>query len=121
MGVLHRIKSLGRTPMAYARYVKRQLGIIARPREAWDGTHHQAFEPFGVWDGTADGKHLYDFLGARTDVRYRVQWKPHPAGPFRARIPSPFQGYFEMVAVLTPEVNSPVTGLRNAPVTPLWT
>jgi FkbM family methyltransferase len=52
------------------------------------------------WKGEADGRFCYDFLGIKTDPRFRPQFQPAPPGPLETRRPSPYAGYFELAFVL---------------------
>jgi FkbM family methyltransferase len=55
------------------------------------------FEP---WEGVADGTFCYDFLGVRTDPRFRPQFRPQPAGSLKTEYPPPHAAYFEIAFVL---------------------
>ena len=95
------LKRAGRPLAARCRLLIRRAGDWLRPGRPWDGRHHPVFARFTPWSGQSDGRFMIDFLGIRTDPRYRRQWRPTPAGPVVTRIPSPYAGYFELAAVLT--------------------
>lgn len=72
-----------------------------RPTQVWDGRHDPVLEQFGTWVGQADGVHSYDFLGIRTDPKFRPAVIRHdPAGMLCTSYPTPTQTYLELVFVL---------------------
>jgi len=58
------------------------------------------FGEFPRWRGQSDGTFVHDFLGVRTDPRFRPQFRPDPAGPVEPDYPAPQAAYFEWVFVL---------------------
>jgi len=98
--LLARLKRTARPAVSRLRFGLRRLGQRLWPDRPWDGRHHPVFEHFPPWRGESDGGWMIDFLGIRTDPRYRWQWRPPPAGPLVTQVPSPYAGYFELVAVL---------------------
>lgn len=88
-------------PLVYgARTLYRRIDAKLRPARPWDGVHHPALLKFPRWEGESDGQFSHDFLGVRTDVRFRPQFRPDPAGPMAPDYPSPHAAYFELVFVL---------------------
>ncbi len=88
-------------PVAFAvRRARQRAGSLIRPPLAWDGRHHPALLRFEPWSGEADGTFVYDFLGIKTDPRFRPQFRPQPRGPLATDYPSPHAAYFELVFVL---------------------
>lgn len=83
-----------------ARQIRRRVGRILRPPRPWDGRHHPAVARFEPWQGEADGRFCYDFLGTKTDPAFRMQFKPDPPGPLRTERPCPSYAYFELAFVL---------------------
>lgn len=82
------------------RRLARGLGEILRPPRRWDGHHHAVFDEFPRWRGESDGTFSHDFLGVRTDPRFRPQFRPDPRGPVEPDYPAPQATYFEWVFVL---------------------
>ena len=76
------------------------LGSLLRPPVKWDGRHHEHLLRFDPWKGEADGTFSYDFLGIKTDPRFRPQIRPQPKGPVQTVIPSPHNAYFELIFLL---------------------
>jgi FkbM family methyltransferase len=72
---------------------------LVRPT-AWDGHHHPALRRFPPWEGEGDGRYVHNFLGVRTDPKFRVQYNADPPGPVTTVYPSPSYEYFEWVFVL---------------------
>jgi FkbM family methyltransferase len=93
------------------RQVRRQVGRILRPPRPWNGCHHPALSRFEPWEGEADGRFCYDFLGTKTDPAFRLQFKPDPPGPLRTEHPYPSYSYFELAFVL----ESVLTGVDANP------
>lgn len=65
--------------------------------------HHPVFAEFQRVSSTASGHHVYDFLGTRTDVRYRKGWDRH--APAEGTVITPGyppvnEHYFDWVATL---------------------
>jgi FkbM family methyltransferase len=88
-------------PVVFAsRRVRQRIGRIVRPPIAWNGVHDPALLRFPPWTGVADGTHQYDFLGVKTDSRFRPQVRPDPPGPITTRYPAPHAGYFELAFLL---------------------
>ena len=88
-------------PLAFRlRSGARRLGHLLRPPRRWDGRHHPALLRFPPWSGEADGTFVYDFLGIKTDPRFRPQFRPQPPGPLETAYPPPHNVYFELVFVL---------------------
>ena len=79
---------------------------LARP-VPWDGHHHPVFHRFPPWEGESGGRYLHDFLGVRTDPKFRVQFKADPPGPIKTAYPSPSHQYFEWVFVLDTVLRAP--------------
>ena len=77
-----------------------RLGRLVRPVVPWDGKHHPALLRFPPWSGQADGTFVYDFLGIKTDPRFRPQFRPQPAGSLQTAYPPPHNVYFELAFVL---------------------
>lgn len=75
-----------------------QFHLVRAP--AWDGVHHPIFESFVPWSGTSDGTRVLDFLGGRTDPRFRMQFRPTPIGEAVLSLPVPSASYFEWIALL---------------------
>lgn len=101
MGALHRIRIALRPAVHRIRRWRAGIRDTLRPATPWDGVHHPAIEGYAAWSGVADGVHLYDFLGIRTDSKYRVQFRPPPAGPIVVELPRPSAQYLELVAILS--------------------
>ena len=88
-------------PLAFRlRQTLDRAGRILRPPASWDGRHHPALLQFTPWEGRADGRFQYDFLGVKTDPRFRPQIRPDPPGPLKTGYPAPYAGYFELAFVL---------------------
>jgi hypothetical protein len=88
-------------PLAFrVRRAADRLRHIVSPRQEWDGHHHPAVLQIEPWKGRADGQFCHDFLGIKTDPRFRPQFRPDPAGPLETRRPTPYAGYFELAFVL---------------------
>jgi len=94
------LRRLARPLVFRARLAWRAVDRRLRPPRPWDGRHHPVLAHFPPWSGRADGNHLHDFLGVRTDPRFRPQFRPDPAGPLETAYPPPHAGYFELVFVL---------------------
>lgn len=82
------------------RLALRAVERAVRPPVPWNGKHHPALERFPPWSGESDGTFSHDFLGVRTDARFRPQLRPDPRGPVAPAWPPPHAGYFELVFVL---------------------
>lgn len=105
-----RLKHLLR-PLAFeTRQLVRRAGRWVRPPLPWDGRHHPALLEFEPWRGESDGRFFHDFLGVRTDPRFRTQFVPDPPGPVDPGYPVPHQEYLELAFVL-----EGVLDARNAP------
>jgi len=93
------IRRVARPPVRALRGLYHRADSLLRPAAPWNGVHHPILSHFPPWTGEADGSFLYDFLGTRTDPRFRGH-RPQPAGELQTRIPSPWPGYFELVFLL---------------------
>ena len=100
MGARSRIRALLRPAVFAARRARQRVGRVLRPPVPWNGVQDPALLRFPPWTGVADGRFQYDFLGIRTDPRFRPQVRPDPAGPLVTRYPAPHAGYFELAFVL---------------------
>ena len=88
-------------PLAFRlRKAADRLRHVVRPPQQWDGRHHPAVLQVEPWQGRADGRFCHDFLGVKTDPRFRPHFRPDPAGPLVTRRPTPYAGYFELAFVL---------------------
>jgi len=88
-------------PLAFRlRKVADRVRHTVRPPQAWDGRHHPAVQRIEPWKGRADGRFCHDFLGIKTDARFRPHFHPDPAGPLETRRPTPYAGYFELAFIL---------------------
>lgn len=65
----------------------------------WDGVHHPSLAAIEPWRGLSDGTRSYDFLGGRTDPKFRAQFSPDPEGPVAPPLPVPSAPYFEWIAL----------------------
>ncbi|MEM7119496.1 MAG: FkbM family methyltransferase [Chloroflexota bacterium] len=83
-----------------------RIDLLVRPPILWDGHHHPLFQEFTPWHGYADGQFVIDYLGIKTDPRFRAQFKPHPPGQLVTTFPTPHYAYFELIAVLQSVQNS---------------
>jgi len=95
-----RLKDQLRPLVFHAREIRRRLDSLIRPPQPWDGRHHPALLSFTPWDGRADGRFVYDFLGIRTAPSFRPHFRPQPAGLIQTAYPTPDYTYFELVFVL---------------------
>jgi FkbM family methyltransferase len=100
MSVTARIKWFLRPLVFYLRRAGQKLGRILRPPVKWDGRHHELLLRFDPWKGEADGTFAYDFLGIKTDPRFRPQIRPQPQGLLQTSYPPPHNAYFELIFVL---------------------
>ncbi len=100
MGLRGHARSLARPLVWTGRRMGRRLGELLRPPRRWDGRHHPVFAQFPRWRGESDGTFVHDFLGVRTDPRFRPQFRPDPPGPLHPDYPMPQASYFEWVFVL---------------------
>ena len=62
--------------------------------------HDPALLAFPRWQGESNGRFSHDFLGVRTDPRFRPQFRPDPVGAVAPDYPVPHAAYFELVFVL---------------------
>jgi FkbM family methyltransferase len=113
VGLIDTVTNWARPPARAARRALHRLDAVLRPGAPWDGVHHPVLARFEPWAGKADGAFLYDFVGVRTDPRFRGH-TPQPAGPLTTRIPSPWPGYFELVFVLESVVDAPLSPTYTA-------
>jgi len=95
-----RIRALLRPAVFAARRARQRVGRVLRPPVPWNRVHDPALLRFPPWTGVADGRFQHDFLGIRTDPRFRPQVRPDPAGPLVTLYPAPHAGYFELAFVL---------------------
>jgi FkbM family methyltransferase len=86
---------------------RRELRLKLRPRRAWNAEHHPAIRRFTPWSGNADGRFVYDFLGVRTDPRFRPYYRAQPAGLVTTAPPEPAQAYLELAFVLDSALAAP--------------
>ena len=109
-------RTLARPVVHALRRAGQRIGRVLRPPRKWDGRHHPALLRFPPWEGEADGTFCYDFLGVKTDPRFRPQFRPQPRGRLRVDYPPPHAGYFEIAflleAVLAPREDRPFTMLE---------
>lgn len=82
------------------RLAAQRAGRLVRPPAPWDGTHHPALLRFPPWSGETDGTFVCDFLGIKTDPRFRPRFRPQPKGALQTAYPPPHAAYFELVFVL---------------------
>jgi FkbM family methyltransferase len=82
------------------------------PTVPWNGHHHPVILSFPRWSGVSDGTYCYDFLGVRTDPRFRVQYRPDPSGPISPKYPTPQPIYFELIFVLSAVRDAVARGKR---------
>ncbi len=95
-----RLKFFLRPLVFRCRRAGQRIGRLLRPPVPWDGRHHEALLRFAPWQGEADGRFCHDFLGIRTDPKFRPQFNPDPPGPLKTSYPPPHNAYFELVFVL---------------------
>jgi FkbM family methyltransferase len=95
-----RIKNLVRPLVFAARQAGWRLRGLARRPVRWNGKQDPVLLRFAPWSGEADGRFAHDFLGARTDPRFRPQIRPDPPGPLATEYPVPQYEYLELVFVL---------------------
>ncbi len=95
-----RLRALLRPAVFAARRARQRIGRVLRPPVPWDGIHDPALTRFEPWTGISDGRFQHDFLGVKTDPRFRPQTRPDPPGPVATRYPAPHAGYFELAFVL---------------------
>jgi len=95
-----RVKNLLRPLVFAARQAIWSMQRGLSPSRPWNGVHDPALLRFKPWIGDADGVHAHDFLGTRTDPRFRPQIRPDPAGPLTTDYPPPHYEYLELIFVL---------------------
>ena len=95
-----RLRALLRPAVFAARRARQRIGRVLRPPVPWNGVHDPALQSYEPWTGIADGRFQHDFLGVKTDPRFRPQLHADPPGPLTTRYPSPHAGYFELAFVL---------------------
>jgi FkbM family methyltransferase len=100
MPLAARLKFLLRPLVFACRRAGQRLGLLVRPAVPWDGRHHPALLRFEPWQGEADGRFCYDFLGIKTDPKFRPQFRPDRPGRLKTSYPPPHNAYFELVFVL---------------------
>ncbi len=105
-----RVKDRLRPTVYRFRRFQERLGRFLRPPRPWDGRHHPALERFTPWEGEADGRFIHDFLGVRTDPRFRAEFKADPPGHRATNYPEPDWTYFEMIFVLESVIDSADAG-----------
>ncbi|MDY6938070.1 MAG: FkbM family methyltransferase [Cyanobacteriota bacterium] len=65
--------------------------------------HHTVFENFQRVKSIGTGKHIYDFLGAATDVSYKKSWSKYAIGDgseYTSKYPVVNEHYFDWIALL---------------------
>lgn len=100
MSRLTALRRIARPLVFRARLAGRTLGRWVRPPQPWDGHHHPVLDRFPAWSGEGDGRFVHDFLGVKTDARFRPMFKADPRGPVVTAYPPPHAGYFELIFVL---------------------
>jgi len=95
-----RARAMLRPVVFAARRTRQRIGRIVRPPIPWNGVHDPALLRFPPWSGVAGGSFQHDFLGIKTDGRFRPQVRPDPAGPIETRYPAPHGAYFELAFLL---------------------
>jgi len=101
------IKQQLRSALFVARQARMRLGRLLHPPVRWDGKHDPILSRFPPWSGEADGTFCYDFLGVKTDPRFRKQMQPQPAGKLTTDHLPPHAGYFEILFVLDSVLQAP--------------
>lgn len=76
------------------RFLLRDLYDRISPPSKWNGTPHPVFANFPGWSGNADGQFGYDFLGGKTDPKFRASYKTQ-SGPVTPEPPIPSVQYVE--------------------------
>lgn len=71
--------------------------------------HHPVFSAFDRFEGRADGRFHYDFLGVRTDPAWWEGMSAPRPGPIRVGYPQPGEQYYEWIFML-----ETVLACRNA-------
>ncbi len=105
-----RVKDRLRPTVYRFRRLRERLGRFLRPPRPWDGRHHPVLERFRPWEGEADGRFIHDFLGVRTDPRFRIEFKPDQPGHLATNYPDPDWTYFETIFVLESVIDSADAG-----------
>lgn len=100
MPLAARLKFFLRPLVFRCRRAAQRLGRLVRPPVAWDRRHHPALLRFEPWRGEADGRFRHDFLGIKTDPKFRPQFSPDLPGPLQTSYPPPHNAYFELAFVL---------------------
>ena len=72
---------------------------IFRP-PPWEGNHHPSLLRIEPWKGEVSGNYSVDFLGVRTDPKFRGHFNPSPKGFLETAYPEPDQSYFEYIFLL---------------------
>lgn len=78
----------------------RHLRHHPHQQQNWSGKHHPSIKSFTPWLGQADGVFLYNFLGVKTDPKFRNGFKPTPKGMHISNYPHPDQTYFELLFLI---------------------
>ena len=84
--------------------------------------HHPVFSTFNAVANVGTGHHVFDFIGSRTDTRYRKGWDVHALAAGRAMtspLPPPNEHYFDWVATLE-SVNAARGSFRMAELGAGW-
>ncbi len=69
-------------------------------QQEWDGNHHPSIRQITPWVGQTDGVFLYDFLGIKTDPKFREHFEATPEGMCAIEHPHPDQTYLELLFVI---------------------
>ncbi len=84
--------------------------------------HHPVFSTFKTVTSLGTGRHVFDFIGSRTDTRYRKGWEVHALAAGRrleTPLPPPNEHYFDWVATLE-SVNAASGTFRMAELGAGW-
>ncbi len=103
---LARLRQTARPSVHALRRARARVRNRLWPAQAWDGVHHPVLDRFPRWSGESDGLFHHDFLGIRTDPRFKGYFTPDPPGPVAPDYPAPGPSYFELVFVLDSVVRS---------------
>jgi FkbM family methyltransferase len=100
MPLPRRIRDRLRPAVHAARRMFYRVEAAVRPMQRWNGVHHPVPLRFAPWRGVSDGRFQHDFLGVRTDPKFRSEFRADPRGPVQPDYPPPLPSYFELVFVL---------------------
>ena len=81
----------------------RRIKLSSYERRNSSMNHHQVFQKFHPVGVTGTGLHVFDFLGARTNVRFRSGWEKFAVrngGAYTASYPPLNEHYFDWIALL---------------------